>query len=53
MGKITHRAGIETDAGEVTFSMHLPAGKYDMEAILKDQHGGIHPAYFVYIERIK
>jgi len=53
MGKVSQSAGIETAAEEVTFSMHLQAGKYDMEAILKDQHGGIHPAYFVYIERIK
>jgi arylsulfatase A-like enzyme len=53
MGNVRQSADIETAAEEVTFSMHLPAGKYDMEAILKDQQGGIHPAYFVYIERIK
>jgi arylsulfatase A-like enzyme len=46
-------SAIEEDAEEVTFSMHLPEGKFDMEAILKDKEGRIHPAYFVYLEKVK
>jgi arylsulfatase A-like enzyme len=51
LAELSLSSGIEEDAEEVTFSMHLSAGKYDMEAVLKDQQGGIHPAYFVYIEK--
>ena len=43
---------IDEDAEEVAFSMHLPKGKYDVEAILKDKEGRIHPAYFVYLEKV-
>jgi hypothetical protein len=32
--------------------LHLPLGKFDMEAILKDREGRGHPAYFVYIEKV-
>ena len=43
---------IDEEAEEVEFSMHLHPGKYDMEAILKDKEGSIHPAYFVYLEKV-
>lgn len=43
---------LDEDSHEQTFSMHLPEGKYDMEAILKDKEGRNHPAYFVYIEKV-
>ena len=43
---------IEEEAEEVEFYMYLPEGKYDMEAILKDREGGVHPAYFVYLEKV-
>jgi len=42
---------IEEGAGEVTFEMKLPAGKFNMEAQLIDDHNRVYPAYFVYIER--
>ena len=45
-------SAIEENAEELEFSMHLPKGKYDMEAILKDREGRLHPAYFVYIEKV-
>ncbi len=45
-------ASIDQDAEEHTFAMHLLPGQYDMSAILKDRKGVLHPAYFVYIERI-
>ena len=37
---------------EVTFSMNLPAGKFDMEARLIDKDGRVYPSYFIYIEKI-
>jgi arylsulfatase A-like enzyme len=43
---------IEALAEELSFAMHLKKGKYDMGAILKDQAGLLHPAYFVYIEKV-
>jgi hypothetical protein len=37
---------------EVTFKAFIPAGKYDMEARLIDEVNRIHPAYYVYIEKL-
>jgi hypothetical protein len=37
---------------EVSFTMKLPAGKFDMEARLMDKDGRIYPSYFVYIEKL-
>ncbi|MDO7172396.1 hypothetical protein [Mariniflexile sp. AS56] len=37
---------------EVTFTGSIPAGKYDMEAQLIDQNNVVHPAYYVYIEKL-
>lgn len=37
---------------EVTFSGFVPAGKYDMEAQLIDKDGRVHPAYYLYIEKL-
>ena len=37
---------------EVVFQQFIPAGKYDMEAQLIDQDGRVHPAYYVYIEKL-
>jgi len=53
MGKVSQSSGIKVDAVEAVFSLHLPSGKYDMEATLKDRQGRMHPAYFVYIEKLK
>ncbi|OEI78699.1 arylsulfatase [Formosa algae] len=43
---------IELGQEEVTFKGKIPAGKYDMEAQLVDKDGRVHPAYYVYIEKL-
>ncbi len=43
---------IEPGQAEVTFIGNIPAGKYDMEAQLTDKDGRVHPAYYVYIEKL-
>jgi len=37
---------------EVSFKAKISAGKYDMEAQLIDNDGRVHPAYYVYIEKL-
>ena len=37
---------------EVDFEGYIPAGKYDMTAVLEDDQGRVYPAYYVYIEKI-
>lgn len=37
---------------EVSFTANIPAGRYDMEAQLIDKDQNIHPAYYVYIEKL-
>lgn len=37
---------------KVTFKGKVPVGKYDMEAQLIDTDGRVHPAYYVYIEKL-
>lgn len=43
---------IKEGAGEVMFKATVPAGKYDMEAQLIDSEKRVHPAYYVYIEKL-
>lgn len=43
---------IEEGQEEVTFTGKIPAGKYDMEAQLIDKANRVHPAYYVYIEKL-
>ncbi len=43
---------IEKGQAEVTFKGKIPAGKFDMEAQLIDKDGRVHPAYYVYIEKL-
>lgn len=43
---------IEKGQQEVTFKGKIPAGKYDMEAQLIDKSNRVHPAYYVYIEKL-
>lgn len=43
---------IKEGADEVTFKATVPAGKYDMEAQLIDREKRVHPAYYVYIEKL-
>jgi hypothetical protein len=45
-------AKIKADQDEVNFTSHIPAGKYDMEAQLIDENNVVHPAYYVYIEKL-
>lgn len=37
---------------EVTFKVKMPSGKFDLEAQLLDVAQHVHPAYYVYIEKI-
>ncbi len=43
---------IKANQAEVTFTGQIPAGKYDMEAQLIDKEKRVHPAYYVYIEKL-
>ena len=45
-------AKIESGQKEVSFTTKVSAGKYDMEAQLIDKDGRVHPAYYVYIEKL-
>ncbi|MFI3265172.1 MAG: arylsulfatase [Rikenellaceae bacterium] len=49
---ISKSAEIEADTKEVTFTCKVPAGKYDFQAKLIDSEGTLHPAYYVYIEKL-
>lgn len=40
-------------AEEVSFEGYIPAGKFDMTAILLDEQGRVYPSYYTYIERIR
>lgn len=48
----TKSAEIKEGQEEVTFKLRIPAGKYDMEAQLIDVAKRVHPAYYVYIEKL-
>lgn len=52
VANIAQSVKIEEGQAEVTFSGNVPAGKYDMEAQLIDKEGRVHPAYYVYIEKL-
>jgi hypothetical protein len=43
---------IEKGQKEVSFTAKISAGKYDMEAQLIDKDDRVHPAYYVYIEKL-
>ncbi|MCM4154023.1 arylsulfatase [Arenibacter sp. N53] len=49
---VDQTAKIEKGQKEVSFTAKIPAGKYDMEAQLIDRDGRVHPAYYVYIEKL-
>jgi len=48
----TRDTEIEPGQEEVTFTEKIPAGKYDMEAQLIDSGNRVHPAYYVYVEKL-
>ncbi|WP_282147653.1 arylsulfatase [Algibacter lectus] len=52
VANISKTLDIKADQDEVTFTGKIPAGKYDMEAQLIDELGRVHPAYYVYVEKI-
>jgi len=43
---------IKGEEEEVVFEKFIPAGKYDMTAMLKDEMDRMYPSYYVYIEKI-
>ncbi len=49
---ISKAEDISAGASEVTFKCRVPAGKFDFQAELIDSEGQIHPAYYVYIEKL-
>ncbi|MEQ8556523.1 MAG: arylsulfatase [Cyclobacteriaceae bacterium] len=52
VANVDGKAKIEAGQEEVTFTERVPAGKYDMEAQLIDSEGKVHPAYYVYVEKL-
>ncbi|MDW7691208.1 arylsulfatase [Flammeovirgaceae bacterium SG7u.111] len=52
VANISKSMDIEEGQAEVTFKGNIPAGKYDMEAQLLDEDNRVHPAYYVYIEKL-
>lgn len=52
VANISKAIKIKEEQAEVTFTGKIPAGKYDMEAQLIDKDGRVHPAYYVYIEKL-
>jgi arylsulfatase A-like enzyme len=52
VANVAKTAEIKDGQKEITFQAHISAGKYDMEAQLIDQDNRIHPAYYVYIEKL-
>ncbi|BDD01949.1 arylsulfatase [Persicobacter psychrovividus] len=49
---ITKSEKIAADDQQVTFTCKVPVGKYDFEAEIIDDLGRVHPAYYVYIEKV-
>ncbi len=49
---VSRKAEIDAESKEITFKCNVPAGKYDLFAELIDSKGIIHPAYYVYIEKL-
>ncbi|TKG94286.1 arylsulfatase [Puteibacter caeruleilacunae] len=52
VGQHSKTVKLKGDEEEVTFKVDMPAGKYDFEAQLIDKNNVIHPAYYVYIEKL-
>ena len=53
LGDISDTKPIPVGAEAVHFEEYLPAGKYDMTAVLKDAQGRVYPSYYTYIEKIE
>jgi arylsulfatase A-like enzyme len=52
VANISKTQKIKEGQDEVTFKGKIPAGKYDLEAHLIDNANRVHPAYYVYIEKL-
>jgi hypothetical protein len=52
VGKHKKTVDIEKDVEEVTFTLDIAAGKYDMQAELIDELGRVYPSYYLYIEKL-
>jgi arylsulfatase A-like enzyme len=52
VANVESNLNIEAGQAEVTFTGKIPAGKYDMEAQLIDKDGKVHPAYYIYVEKL-
>ncbi len=52
VGQYQETLPIESQSAEITYIVDMAAGRYDLEAWLLDVHGRIHPAYYLYIERL-
>ncbi|MEN8118389.1 MAG: arylsulfatase [Bacteroidota bacterium] len=44
---------IKGDEEEITFKVDMAEGKYNIEAQLIDELGRVHPAYYLYIEKLQ
>jgi arylsulfatase A-like enzyme len=53
VANIAKTMNIVKGQAEVTFIGEIPAGRYDMEAQLIDKDNRVHPAYYVYIEKLE
>lgn len=49
---ITKSAPISADDKEITFTCTVPEGKFNFYAELIDSEGVVHPAYYVYVEKL-
>jgi len=52
VGSYTKEMDIKEGQDEVTFKVKMPTGKFDLEAQLLDSNNLVHPAYYVYIEKL-
>jgi len=52
VGKHKKTTKIEGDEQEISFTVDVSAGKYDVEAQLIDKLGRVFPAYYFYIEKL-
>jgi arylsulfatase A-like enzyme len=52
VGAVKKTEKIIEGAEEVNFTVNMPTGKFDFEAQLIDENNVIHPAYYVYIEKL-
>ena len=52
LGKYIKKAKINPDDEEISFTLDMSPGKYDLQAELIDSVGRVYPAYYAYIEKL-